>query len=199
MQAAPTNCPLATVHYPSPMPSSPLAAPTASWFALKGAGLLKEKPGVARIRGSGDRRPAADDDGDRPFGVRISRPLFLGCIAGIWRRTHGKPLFSLSICAPPEGDLAAGCSENHAVRHGAALRRRGARTGGGWTILAARSGKTRLRPAHHGVPPAASRNSTRHRPAAFQSGRRSIGERTGCEVKRWSGLYVDHLHEISAV
>ncbi len=60
---------------------------------------------------------------------------FLGCIAGIWRRTHGEPLIGLSICAPPEiRRRLLGATRLDTVLH---CEDAAPEPAGGWAILAA--------------------------------------------------------------
>ncbi len=60
---------------------------------------------------------------------------FLGCIAGIWRRRHGEPMFNLIVCAPPDTRRRLlGATRLDTVLH---CQDAPPQPTGGWTILAA--------------------------------------------------------------
>ena len=80
------------------------ACRTADGFMVRveGRGTMKESPALREFAAA-----AIDARQQTTLAIDLSAceyldSTFLGCIAGIWRRTHGEPLFSLSICAPPD-------------------------------------------------------------------------------------------------
>jgi anti-anti-sigma regulatory factor len=83
--------------------SSITACRTAAGFLVRveGRGTMQESPALREFAA------AIDAGAQATLAVDLSAceyldSTFLGCIAGIWRRTHGEPLLSLAICAPPD-------------------------------------------------------------------------------------------------